>query len=756
MQLESLHIQSWRSLRDLTLDLAPGLNVVAGPNEAGKSSIREALRSAFLVPTKQKGKHPLTPVRPWDDPQAQPSVELTFVHAGARYRLVRVFFGEGSSLEKDGTMVAKDDHVLTWLAENRLSLALLWAAQGDVEPAAVPSELRSQLAASEAVTPGVAWLEGRLNERWEEFWTPTGRVKKSHADAREALVRREAERDELTQELKASDRLSREVVTLRAELEELRAREARQLLEVERQRPLLTAWESHRKRLAEFAVAEGKALARQRWEEYSARLAELRSLQAQYVEGVATLQARVEGVDRGGVEALQARLDALQAREQAQLQRELAELRAPAPAEVARLEGLEGRIQGLEQALLAGAWDAELTARDPLTAGLDGQTVSLGAGETHRWTSASGFTLELPGARLTLRAGKARAELDALREQRMEMLLGWRASSLGEARERLERAASLQARVRPGSSEVAPEVAGLSDYEATRELAELPERIARAEADWKTATEGQAALARELQELIGRNPGPLIEQTEAELARLERVDEAPDLERLRAALSPPSGGEVSEASLAALEAELSRLRAQAQEVEGRLQQGVGRLSAGKDLYSRWVRAEEAWAREQAAHHRRELEARAARLLLESFGVARRRLESDLVAPLHQRIQDRLSQLTGSRYRDVSYHPDLRTESLVNSSGHDAPLGELSFGTREQVAFISRLALAEMLSQQEPHLTIFDDNLVHTDPQRLEVACRLLLEASAKAQVLVLTCHPERFSLLRLQARWLTL
>ncbi len=757
LQLESLRIQSWRSLRDLKLDLAPGLNVIAGPNEAGKSSIREALRSAFLVPTKQKGKHPLTAVRPWDNPQANPSVELTFVHEGARYRLERIFFGEGSSLEKDGTMVAKDDAVLAYLAENRLSLALLWAAQGDVEPAAVPSELRPQLAASEAVTPGVAWLEGRLNELWEEFWTPTGRVKKSHADARETLVRREAERDELTQELKASDRLSREVVALRAELEELRARESRQLLEVERQRPLLTAWESHRKRLAEFAVAQGKVQARRRWEEYSARLAELRSLQQQYTEGVALMQARVQAVDRGGVEALQARLAALQAREQAQLQKELAELRAPAPADVARLEGLEGRIQGLEQALLAGAWDAELAARDPLNAGLDGQTLTLGAGETHRWTSATGFTLELPGARLTLRAGKARAELDALREQRMEMLLGWRASSLAEARERVQRAADLRARVRPGSAvEVPPDVAELSDWEATRELAELPERITRAESDWKAATEGQTALARELQELIARNPGPLIEQTEAELARLERTEEVPDLETLRLALSPPEGGEVSEATLAAAEGELTRLRSQAQEVEGRLQQGVGRLSAGKDLYTRWVRAEEAWAREKAAHDRRELEARSARLLLESFGAARRRVESDLVAPLHQRIQDRLSQLTGSRYRDVSYHPDLRTESLVMGSGQDAPLGELSFGTREQVAFISRLALAEMLSQREPHLTIFDDNLVHTDPQRLEVACRLLLEASAKAQVLVLTCHPERFSLLRLQARWLTL
>jgi len=745
---------SWRSLRDLKLDLAPGLNVIAGPNESGKSSIREALRAAFLAPTRQKGRHPLTVVRPWDDPQAQPRVELTFVHAGARYRLERVFFGEGSFLEKDGQMVAREDAVLAYLAEQRLSLAVLWAAQGDVEPAAVPTELRPHLAASETVTPGVAWLETRLRERYDEYWTPTGRVKKSHAEAREALVRKEAEREELTQELRAADRLSREVVSLRAELEELRAEEARHEAEVERQRPLLTAWESHRKRLAELAVAEGLVRARQRHEEYSARLAELRSLQEQYAAGVAALQAQVQAVDRGAVEALQARQLALQAREQLTLRAQLEELRAPAPEEVARLEGLEGRIQGLEQALLAGAWEAELTAREALSAGLDGQTVSLEAGASHRWTSATGFTLELAGAKLVLKAGKARAELDQLREQRMELLLSWRASSLQEARERLQRAASLQARVKPVGG--AEPIEGLSEWEVSRELETMPERLARAEADWKAGQDSQVQLARQLQELIARNPGPLIEQTEAELARLEVPAEVPDLGELRAALQPPEGDEVSEASLQAAETALAQARERSREVEGRLQQGLGRLSAGKALYARWARAEEAWALEKAAHDRRELDARSARLLLESFGAARQRLETELVAPLQRSIQERLSRLTSERYRDVSYNPELRTEGLVTGAGREAPLGELSFGTREQVAFISRLALAELLSRSEPHLTVFDDNLVHTDPQRLEQATRLLTEAATRAQVLVLTCHPERFAALRSQGRWMQL
>ena len=41
--------------------------------------------------------------------------------------------------------------------------------------------------------------------------------------------------------------------------------------------------------------------------------------------------------------------------------------------------------------------------------------------------------------------------------------------------------------------------------------------------------------------------------------------------------------------------------------------------------------------------------------------------------------------------------------------------------------------------------LFDDNLVHTDEQRMAVACGWLEEVAEKAQLLVFTCHPERYA-----------
>ena len=52
MILQRLHLHPFAGLADREIRFAPGLNVVLGPNEAGKSTQRRALRQALLVSTK--------------------------------------------------------------------------------------------------------------------------------------------------------------------------------------------------------------------------------------------------------------------------------------------------------------------------------------------------------------------------------------------------------------------------------------------------------------------------------------------------------------------------------------------------------------------------------------------------------------------------------------------------------------------------------------------------------------------------------
>jgi uncharacterized protein YhaN len=67
---------------------------------------------------------------------------------------------------------------------------------------------------------------------------------------------------------------------------------------------------------------------------------------------------------------------------------------------------------------------------------------------------------------------------------------------------------------------------------------------------------------------------------------------------------------------------------------------------------------------------------------------------------------------------------------------------LSFGAREQMGVISRLAYADLLKEAgRPTLVILDDALVHSDDQRLAQMKRVLFDAAQRHQVLLFTCHP---------------
>jgi hypothetical protein len=63
------------------------------------------------------------------------------------------------------------------------------------------------------------------------------------------------------------------------------------------------------------------------------------------------------------------------------------------------------------------------------------------------------------------------------------------------------------------------------------------------------------------------------------------------------------------------------------------------------------------------------------------------------------------------------------------------------GTQEQLAVLARLGFAEMLIDQgRPAMAILDDALVYSDDERIERMFDILTQASAKTQILILSCR----------------
>jgi hypothetical protein len=156
----------------------------------------------------------------------------------------------------------------------------------------------------------------------------------------------------------------------------------------------------------------------------------------------------------------------------------------------------------------------------------------------------------------------------------------------------------------------------------------------------------------------------------------------------------------------------------------------------------------------AARRRDELQRRADALVLleQTLQAHRQALTQRLRAPLQRHLDHYLELLfPGGRLAvDEQLQPGELSRPQTGQARDAAaagslPFTELSFGAREQLGIISRLAYADLLREGgRPTLIILDDALVHSDAERLGRMKRVLYDAATRHQVLLFTCHAERW------------
>ncbi len=101
MWIQRVTVAHWRGL-DFTLDgLEPGLNLIAGPNESGKSRLVEALRFALFESTSGKAAHKKD-LETWGVAPEKPRVTVDFELGGTRWHLEKVFLGSGCNTRLRG------------------------------------------------------------------------------------------------------------------------------------------------------------------------------------------------------------------------------------------------------------------------------------------------------------------------------------------------------------------------------------------------------------------------------------------------------------------------------------------------------------------------------------------------------------------------------------------------------------------------------------------------------------------------------
>ncbi len=212
-----------------------------------------------------------------------------------------------------------------------------------------------------------------------------------------------------------------------------------------------------------------------------------------------------------------------------------------------------------------------------------------------------------------------------------------------------------------------------------------------------------------------------------------RSELPPDFEKL------PERNKRSAASLQQIANDLQARRTERDQAQATLE-----ILGGQGLYSRETELEEKQAEallRRDAARARGWSARVAHDLIEHRKQAATKA---VLAPLEQRLSAAFAELTGDTARQVFLDERLQIAGIGRSREETHAFEQLSQGAKEQLLLCLRLAVAQELATDEPQVLILDDVLVNTDPVRQDRVLDVLGAQAARLQILILTCHPDRY------------
>lgn len=291
-------------------------------------------------------------------------------------------------------------------------------------------------------------------------------------------------------------------------------------------------------------------------------------------------------------------------------------------------------------------------------------------------------------------------------------------------------------------------------------------RVESAEASWKAA-QGAVTAAAEQRASLGAQAKGVERQKqllERKLADLTADGKQPS-EREAELKQVTLAWEAAYAGLEEIEKALREFGADPRDEVGRLERQIqaadeaatkalteesreeGRLESlsAQGPYSALAQAEEEVARLQRALTSEHLRVAAVKLLRDTTVQCRTEALASVAAPVEATATRIVQRIAGGRLGRVQLGESFEAGHVLPELAEGAvPVQSVSGGEREQIYLATRLALAELLAKDERQLVVLDDVLTATDSGRFARVMAILEEASRRLQILVLTCHPERY------------
>jgi DNA repair exonuclease SbcCD ATPase subunit len=692
MRITRLHLHGIRRHRDLDIVPAPGLTVIRGPNEAGKSSVQTALEMALFRRATSTGRE-TQDVRTWGSTD-DPSVELQFEHDGATGRLAKHFAGQRGTveLELDGQLITDPGQVDTVMAEmtglpsekflrSTASVRHQELDGLDRDEGALRDRLQQSISGADRGTNSARRLLGDAVRRYRSEGTRNpGFVRQSRAEldrlqlelaeGEAALVRLEADRNALAV---AHDRRAQLDAQLTRDQDALDAGERAVRLETS-----ATDAEARYMRLRKAVELQTRITQGERDHPSSTPLPQLK----EGVRRLKDLQFQIQELESG-----------------LELQPDLS------AAEVEIVQPPRWRPVGLLAAVilvgaLAVAGISLVTSMLPTILGLAiavvlgvvGVGVAVWALRRYRRSQDVRHSAELQAAEIQRRLqGRAREEEQLTAANREKAML---LTSLG-----------------------VPDV-----YAADALL------------------DREAAHTSVIDELRAEQRGVLAGVAVSGDLAAERDRAAAEMDQSRHALAGLGGAAQDPASARVRALETLRQTQQARESaiqeEGQAQGRVDQNSIDAERVAALAESVDATGERLARQERR---ARVYELTLAAIDRAEQVTMKRAARYLEERMGEDLARITDDRYRRIEVNEqDLAFRVWSTEAGAWVSVQQLSRGTLDQVYLAARLGLVRQVTQDQRPPLIFDDPFVTFDDDRARRAAELLRDLARDHQVLYLT------------------
>ena len=712
MRITRLQLRNVRRHGDLDLELAPGLTIVRGPNESGKSTIQRAIELA-LTRRVTSGSADLDGMRSWGaHPDDRPWVRFEFEQDDPEAEGVRIGSVEKAFRGAKGTVRMEfDGETITDPARADELLADL---------SGIPSEpfFRSTASIRHHELDGLARDEAALRDRLQASISGADRgTSRARRKLERALFELNTKGDKNPGRIKAAEaNLATATAALRngeaalTQLEQDRdtlagAREERAAAEASlaEQRSMLD-----KARLAERLVAE-RDQARERFERYTAAVdvsRQVEELEATHPSSNG-LPALRDGLAK--IRASDMRIREIKAALAGEVGVDVQIVEPPPrawrPTAIAAVAVILAAV-GIALAGQLGILPRDLPA---LTIGASGSGLTVpGASLLAALLALFGVGLALVARRQRVRASRVRRTKD-LREQEVERRL--------RGRSRLEQEQQ--------SEEVA--IANLLAALDMPDLRAVEKLVAAEEAH----TAEILRLRAQLEGLVGREAiGSLPELRDKAALEIEQKSGA--LEELGPIAKEPRARERLEVGVAEAESAVNVARDAEAQTRARVEQNA---VDAEEVAGHAERAA-TWVEQLATLQRR---ARVYDATLRAIDTAERATMRTATRYLERRMVVDLERVTAGRYRRVQVDDEnLGVRVYAPERGDWVDVASLSQGTLDTVYLAARIGLVRLVTGDRRPPLVMDDPFVTLDDERAKRALELLKDISTDFQVIYLT------------------